>query len=108
MTHFMHLNELPFAPIKSGQKTVELRLNDEKRRAIRVGDHILFNDSLEVEVLALHACPDFAGLYAAFPLSALGYLPEEEASATPDDMLAYYTSEQIKQYGALGIEIKVI
>ena len=108
MTHAMHLNEPPFEMIKSGQKTVELRLNDEKRRLIRVGDHILFNGSLEVEVVALHAYPDFEGLYAAFPLSVLGYLPDEEATASPSDMLAYYTREQIATYGALGIEIKLI
>ena len=108
MTHTMHLNDRPFEMIKSGQKTVELRLNDEKRRAIRVGDHILFNDSLEVEVAALRVYPDFEGLYAAFPLSALGYLPDEEATASPADMLAYYTREQIATYGVLGIEIKLI
>ena len=108
MTHAMHLNERPFEMIQSGKKTVELRLNDEKRRLIRVGDYILFNGSLEVEVVALHVYHDFEGLYAAFPLSALGYLPGEEATASPSDMLAYYTKEQIAKYGALGIEIKLV
>ena len=108
MTHQMNLSDRPFEMIRSGKKTIELRLNDEKRRAIRVGDHILFNNSLEVEVVALHRYPDFAGLYAAFPLSALGYLPQEESTASPSDMLAYYTREQIASCGALGIEIKLI
>ena len=73
-----------------------------------MGDHILFNGNLEVEVTALHRYPSFEGLYAAFPLSALGYLPNEEATASPSDMFLYYTKEQIEQYGALGIEIKLI
>lgn len=108
MTHLMNLNDKPFELIQSGKKTIELRLNDEKRRKIRVGDHILFNSSLEVEVVALHSYSDFEELYAAFPLSVLGYCKEEEATASPDDMLAYYTKEQIATYGALGIEIKLI
>ncbi len=108
MTHQMNLNDLPFEMIRSGKKTIELRLNDEKRRAIKVGDHILFNDCLEVEVVALHAYPDFEALYAALPILSLGYTPEEEATASPDDMLAYYTREQITRYGALGIEVRVV
>ena len=95
MTHAMHLNDQPFALIKSGEKTVELRLNDEKRRAIQVGDHIVFNDSLEVEVVALHAYPDFERLYAAFPLSALGYLPDEEYDI-------YYGSASVHSAGNEG------
>lgn len=32
MTYEMNLNRQPFDMIKSGQKTIELRLNDEKRK----------------------------------------------------------------------------
>ncbi len=38
----MHLADLPFEQIRSGKKTVEVRLYDEKRRAIREGDVIVF------------------------------------------------------------------
>ena len=44
MIHNMNLNNEPFELIKSGSKTIELRLNDEKRRLLNVGDEILFNN----------------------------------------------------------------
>ena len=39
----MKLNKEPFEKIKSGEKTIELRLYDEKRRKIKAGDTICFN-----------------------------------------------------------------
>ena len=42
MTQKMNLNPEPFEMIFSGQKTIELRLNDEKRQMIKVGDMIEF------------------------------------------------------------------
>lgn len=42
MTHEMRLNTQPFKKIKEGEKTIELRLYDEKRRGISAGDIIVF------------------------------------------------------------------
>ena len=42
MKHEMKLREEPFSMMAEGKKTVELRLYDEKRRAIEVGDEICF------------------------------------------------------------------
>jgi len=41
--HYMKLQPKPFAKIKEGTKTLELRLNDEKRQSITVGDTIIFS-----------------------------------------------------------------
>ena len=40
----MKLNKDPFTRIAERTKTVELRLLDEKRKSIRVGDFIKFSD----------------------------------------------------------------
>ena len=40
MLHKMKLNETPFEKMKSGTKTIEFRLYDEKRQKIKVGDQI--------------------------------------------------------------------
>ena len=45
MKHFMKLDPQPFESIKSGEKTIELRLFDEKRQLINVGDTIVFTDT---------------------------------------------------------------
>ena len=112
MTHQMNLHPGPFSHIADGSKTIELRLNDEKRRLIRVGDTLVFTcrdtgARLAARVVALHTFPDFAALYRALPLERCGYLPEEVATASPDDMLLYYTAEQQARYGVLGIEIQL-
>ena len=38
--HEMKLNNGPFESIKNGTKTIELRLNDEKRQLLKVNDII--------------------------------------------------------------------
>ncbi len=110
MIHYMNLAPRPFERIKSGRKTVEMRLNDERRRTIKVGDEIAFthNESGEiliVEVTALYPFGSFNELYSAFNLEVLGYAKDEISS--PSDMNEYYTQEQQEKYGVLGIGIKV-
>ncbi len=100
--HFMKLQRQPFERIKSGRKTVEMRLYDEKRRQIAVGDTITFRceeDELTACVVGLHRFLDFAALYAAMPHSMLG-------STDPKDMEQYYSQEEQRKYGVLGIEIE--
>lgn len=112
MTHFMKLQEQPFAMIASGQKTIELRLNDEKRQLVQVGDQIVFTRAdgrqLTVQVIQLHWFASFAQLYKVLPLEKCGYLPEELATADPKDMEAYYCAQQQEKYGVLGIEIALL
>lgn len=43
MKHQMKLNQQPFDMIRSGQKTIELRLYDEKRQQVKVNDEIEFS-----------------------------------------------------------------
>lgn len=110
MLHNMKLNEAPFEKIKNGLKTVELRLYDEKRRKINIGDTICFKakaGEVTATVKALHIFKNFEELYVALPLDKCGYDTRELATASPDDMLLYYSKEQIKKYGAVGIEIEV-
>lgn len=112
MLHKMKLQQAPFSQIAKGKKTVELRLWDEKRQKIAVGDMILFtcnfdaSRSLMCTVVALHRFPSFAELYAALPLEKCGY--DYPRLASPDDMLVYYSLERQKKYGVVGIEIKLI
>ena len=112
MTHRMKLQDKPFRAISEGRKDIELRLYDEKRRAIRIGDRIEFRHAgdpergLLVRVTALHPFPSFAALYASLPLDRCGYAPEEIPSARPEDMEAYYPSGEQEKYGVLGIEFR--
>lgn len=110
-THEMRLQAEPYAKIARGEKTVEMRLNDEKRRLLRVGDHIRFvpmqgEGALLTRIVALKDFPDFAALYAACDHRTLGYAPDEPCD--PSDMARYYAPDEIARYGTLAITVELI
>lgn len=110
--HKMSLNNEPFIMIKNRIKTVELRLEDDKRQLLKVNDLIEFTnlstkETIVVKVKKLHHHKNFEDLYNAFEdKTILGY--EKNEDSDPRDMLRYYTRENINMYGALGIEIEVV
>ena len=114
MTHKMKLQPLPFSAIVSGRKTIEMRLFDEKRRNIRVGDHIVFTnmenaeESIIVKVANLYEFSSFSELYQNIPLEKLGYQPDEIPFASYKDMEKYYPQEKQRKFGVLGIEIELL
>ena len=59
-----------------------------------------------VRVKALHRFRNFAELYATLPLLRCGYTRETLASASSDDMNAYYSPQEQAKYGVVGIEVK--
>lgn len=111
MTHNFSLQDEPFTNIMSGNKKVEMRLNDSKRQAVQIGDVIIFvnettGQTLSVKVLGKKTFDNFTTLYRNYDKTALGYLPTE--TARPTDMLRYYTEEQIATYGVCALEIQLI
>ena len=108
----MKLYSSSFEMIKSGQKTIELRLFDEKRQQIKVGDKIVFTntttgETLNTTVVELHRFDSFEELYKSLPLLKCGYTNEDISTANPADMEQYYSLEEQKKYGVLGIELKI-
>jgi len=111
MNHEMRLFAGPFDKIKSGDKTIEIRCNDEKRRRVRVGDTITFtklprlNERIMVEVVALYPYETFAELYERFGFRDFG-----AEGLTMDEMIGrtreIYSKEKEQKYGTLGIRIK--
>ncbi len=109
MEHRMKLKNKPFELIKSGKKKQELRLYDEKRKLIEVGDTIIFTnietqEELKVEVMYLHLYANFKDLYNDFDKQELGYEKDEECSYK--DMEEYYSKEEQEKYGVVAIEIQ--
>ena len=95
----------------NGTKTIELRLNDEKRQLLKIKDMIEFTnrETLEpmlVEIQNLYHYSSFEELYKHFDKVSMGY--REEDVADPKDMEEYYSKEEQKKYGVLGIEIKKV
>ena len=111
MTHYLNLWPNPFKMIKLGIKKIEMRLNDEKRSLIKVGDYIEFenkdtHEKLTCLVTNIYKYVNFEELYKHHDKSSLGYFENEEAK--PSDMNVYYPQERIDHYGVLGIEINLM
>lgn len=111
--HEMRLADAPFDMIKSGKKTVEVRLSDEKRRQICVGDIIIFcrksgiGDTCAVNVVDLRHYNNFFELFSAESLAAAG-CENMTAEQAAQSMYQYYTAEQESGFGALAIQIKLL
>ncbi len=111
MLHHMKLKQSPFMKIRNGIKTIELRLNDEKRQQVQVGDFIEFSlidnplEKIQTRVTALHRFDSFEELYANLPKEKLGYASSD--TPDPDHMNEYYSFDKQKQYGVLGIELRM-
>lgn len=107
MIHQMKLNESPFEKIKNGTKTIEFRLYDEKRKQIKIGDKIEFSkmpdlqEKLLVDVIELYNEDTFEKLFRKL------YNDEEEIIRKIKEMHEIYTPEKEKQYGVLGVKIKI-
>ncbi len=111
MLHCMKLRRQPFESIKSGKKTIELRLYDEKRQKIRVGDQIRFTlvdgeEGLTAEVVGLYLFATFQELYQSLSLEKCGY--DDPSVAKWQDMEAYYSREEQARFGVVGIEVKLL
>lgn len=108
MLHEMKLKESPFERIKSGTKTIEFRLFDEKRQKIKVGDKIEFSklpdlkEKLLVDVIKLYREDTFENLFRKL------YDDEDEIKRKTNSMLQFYSPEEEKEYGVIGIKISLV
>ncbi len=114
MIHYMKLNPNAFHQMTCGKKTIELRLNDEKRQAINTDDIIEFsntlnpNEILRVKIIKIHNFANFTELYKSLPLNKCGYSLEQLHIASPKDMEKYYSTTEQNKYGVLGIEVELM
>ncbi|MFS1516265.1 ASCH domain-containing protein [Bacillus sp. SCS-151] len=113
MLHRMGLYKVYLQAIKDGNKTVEVRLNDQKRRNIKIGDTIEFvsvpeaDESLRVNVTGLKNYHTFKDMYEDIPLKDFdceGWTMKDLLEGT----YGIYTLEQEERWGVLAISIKAM
>ena len=109
MEQKMRLVDFAFNAIKNGEKDIEVRLNDEKRRLINIGDiiefeHVDTKETIKVEVINLHKFKTFEELFNKFGNKRVGVKDSDDYTI----MNQFYTNEEQEKYGALGIEVKLI
>ncbi|MFB6246347.1 MAG: ASCH domain-containing protein [Candidatus Pacearchaeota archaeon] len=109
----MKLVKDPFRRVQRGEKVIEVRLYDEQRQKVEIGDEIeILNyhnreESVLVEVIGLSRFRNFYDLYSAFDPSKFGHTegtkPEEQA----ENDRQHYSREDEEKYGVLGIHIRL-
>ena len=113
LVHEMRLADEPFDMIVSGKKTIEVRLNDEKRRELSAGDIIILyrkshiSDMCAVRVVGLRRYDNFLQLFSAERLADTGCI-EMNAEQAVQSMYKYNSPYQEEKDGVLAIEIRLI
>jgi ASC-1-like (ASCH) protein len=112
MLHKMKLFSSGFDRIKSGEKKIEIRLFDEKRKLLKVGDEIEFsnlqglNEKLIVEILKLERFDTFSDMLDKYP-DELGLHRFNSKDEWILNIRKFYSAEKENKYGVLAIHIKV-
>lgn len=111
--HTLNLNPIYFDLIKSGEKTLEGRLNDEKRKTFDVGDKIIFfkepekTETINAIILDKFLFNNFDDMANMLDKENLGF-----ANKSKEEMINVYRSiyslENEQKYGVVIFKIKVI
>lgn len=113
MEHELKLRPKYYNYILNGTKRIELRLNDEKRSLIKLGDIITFKkepelvENFKCEVIGLLNYKSFQELFEDFPIETLA-----NNSMTKEELLEaleeFYTKEKQRKYNVIGIKLKLL
>lgn len=113
MTHEMKLQEKYYNYIQNGTKRIELRLYDDKRKQIKIGDTIIFYkepelvESFRGKVIDLLIENSFEELFKHYDIDILA-----DKTMTKKELLkdleTFYTTEKQQKYGVLGIIVELI
>lgn len=113
MKHELKLQPKFYNFILNGTKRIELRLYDEKRQQINIGDTITFKKEPELEetfdakVVGLLRYTSFEALLNDFDMTTVA-----DASMSKGELLdalqEFYTPEKQNEYGIVGIKIELL
>lgn len=109
--HKMSVKTKYYNLLKTNKKTIELRLFDEKRQKIKIGDEIIFSDSSDntetfnAVVINLHRAKNFEELCCIITSEQAGFSSAKDLIQTLED---FYSPDSQEKFGVVGIEIKKI
>lgn len=112
--HEMKLRDEYYDFILNGTKRIEIRLNDEKRQKISLGDKIRFHkdpgaleEFFDTKVIGLLRYNTFEELFKDHDITLLA-----DKSLTKEKLLTvleeFYPKEEQAKYGVLGIRIELL
>lgn len=107
----MSVKEKYYNRLKSGQKIIELRLFDDKRKSIKIDDIIKFcnasdeDDTFQAKVIDLHKAVNFEKLCNIIEPSKAGFESKEDLLKILEE---FYPIEKQNEIGVIGIEVAKI
>lgn len=113
MIHKMKLQSKYFDFMFRGTKRIEIRLNDEKRQLIKIGDIIEFerfselNDSFKTRVVELIRYNNFDELVKDFDISILADKSMTKSELI-NELIQFYSEEKQQKYEILAIRIELM
>ena len=100
--------------LNQAEKIIEIRLFDEKRQKVNLGDTITFSklpdldEQITVKVVALLCYKTFAELVDDFSMDYFGYPEDYDKGEFVESIYTVYTKEQEAQHDVLGIKIMLL
>lgn len=107
-THTLKMDEEFFYLIKEGLKTYELRMNDEKRKAFKVGDEICFlkrpdfKDFFYKKIIGLHYYKTLEELVNSLEVKLMGFDNKEEVI----EIMNKFYKEELGVMDIVAIELE--
>lgn len=114
MRYQMKLNSGEFLRIKTGEKTLEYRLCDEKRKMFKIGDEIEFlklpylDEKVLTKIENLHIYQNWKACYSDFFKEDLKKFYKNIAEVVEDTYNNLYSKEEEEKYGCMAIRIKKV
>lgn len=113
MLYKMDLQDKYYDYFLKGTKKIEIRLYDEKRQQIKLGDIIRFNkhtktdETFDARVIGLLRYNSFEDMFKDLDIALLA-----DKSMTKEELIdileQFYTKEDQQKYGVLGIRIQLL
>lgn len=108
----MHLGPVDFKMVKDGIKTIEVRVNDEKRRALKIGDVVQFKNlkddsSIEATITRLRVFKSFKELNKQVDLVKVGFSESDSVEDVLSCYAKYYSKEEENKFGVVAIYLSL-
>ena len=108
-----HLDEDVFEVVKKGIKNVEVRIYDEKRKKMKIGDEIIFlkrpleKEKIITKITKLKTFNNFSELVNNYNIERL-YLNTFTKEEFINLLGRFYSDEEQEKYGVVAIEFEEV
>lgn len=112
MEMIVHLHPDVFEIVEKGIKNVEARVNDEKRRKLKIGDTLVFlkrpdeDKIIKTRVDNLRYFKSFEEMAKEYDFKRL-YLEYYTIEKWLNELSRFYTKEEIEENGVVAIEFSI-